>query len=60
MLIPVTNKVQFCCYSMKVKERKSDLDERKRQQEEKKLVLEEIKTEWNMMMTLRGNTQDDS
>jgi len=41
-----------------VKERKLDLEERKLQLEEKRLALEEIK--WNMMMTLQGNTQDDS
>lgn len=44
--------------NIKVKERKLDLEERKLQLEEKRLALEEIK--WNMMMTLHGNTQDDS
>jgi len=44
--------------NIKVKERKLDLEERKLQLEEKRLALEEIK--WNMMMTLQGNTQDDS
>ena len=44
--------------NIKVKERKLDLKKRRLQLEEKRLALEEIK--WNMMMTLHGNTQDDS